>query len=152
MQPRRLKASTKLKIMKSPDAVFDAIVNPEVMAEYFISSGDAQMTEGRSVEWKFDDVGAQLTIDVKALEPDKQIIYAWSASGSRTTVQIDLEDSDGASSTVLSVTEDGWEFDEEGVEKLIEQTQGWVHMFCCMKAYLEYGVHLRKGGSIGKPD
>ena len=152
MEKLKLKANTQLKILQPSDVVFEAIVNPKQMAEYFISSGDSRMEQGRSVEWKFDDVGAQMSIDVKTLKLGKQIIYIWPASGSKTTVQIDLEPADDNSSTVLSVTEEGWNFDEEGVAKLVEQTQGWVHMFCCMKAYLEYGVHLRKGGSIGKPD
>ena len=36
------------------------------------------------------------------------------------------------------------------IARCIEQTQGWMHFLCCMKAYLEHGINLRKSGSSRK--
>jgi hypothetical protein len=34
---------------------------------------------------------------------------------------------------------------EEGVQRTLEQTEGWTDFINCMRAYLEVGVQLRKG-------
>lgn len=66
----------------------------------------------------------------------------WSASGIETLVTIVLHPVD-RSTTSVHISESGWESDEEGIKRFGEQTQGWVHMITCMKAFLEYGVNLR---------
>lgn len=47
--------------------------------------------------------------------------------------------------TVVKVSEEGHEMDEKGIKWAIGQTEGWVNFLACMKAWLEYGIHLRKG-------
>jgi len=48
-------------------------------------------------------------------------------------------------STVVKVTEDGKPYNEENLKWVIGNTEGWSHFLACMKAYLEYGIQLRKG-------
>jgi len=50
--------------------------------------------------------------------------------------------------TVVHVKESGWPADAEGIANCVQQTQGWMHMLCCLKAYLEHGINLRKGGVV----
>jgi hypothetical protein len=48
-------------------------------------------------------------------------------------------------STLVSVTEKGMENNEAGIKWLIGNTEGWANFLACLKAYLEYGINLRKG-------
>ena len=42
------------------------------------------------------------------------------------------------------MSESGWPPDDQGIQRCLEQMQGWVHMLCCLKAYLEHGINLRE--------
>jgi hypothetical protein len=48
-------------------------------------------------------------------------------------------------STMVSITESGWKQDEKGLESSYGNCSGWAHMSCCLKAFVEYGINLRKG-------
>ena len=47
--------------------------------------------------------------------------------------------------TVVKVTEKSMPNNEKGINWLKGNTEGWANFLACMKAWLEYGVHLRKG-------
>jgi hypothetical protein len=48
-------------------------------------------------------------------------------------------------STLVSITEKSRENDEAGIKWLIGNTEGWANFLACLKAWLEYGINLRKG-------
>jgi hypothetical protein len=56
-----------------------------------------------------------------------------------TTVQFDLEDQ-GPKGTIVRVRDGMWKASTKG---LLDKTGGWMHMLCCLKAYLEFNVDLR---------
>ena len=87
---------------------------------------------------------------MKRVEPDRFVSFLWSASGVEALVEMEIIPANAA--TVLKVSESEWLADEKGIAKCMEQTQGWMHFLCCMKAYLEYGINLRKGGTGHKKD
>jgi uncharacterized protein YndB with AHSA1/START domain len=61
------------------------------------------------------------------------------------TVEITLvPQKDG--STLVKITEREMENDETGINWLKGNTEGWANFLACLKAYLEYGINLRKGG------
>jgi uncharacterized protein YndB with AHSA1/START domain len=139
----KLCAQTELKISRPASEVFEAIVDPAKMAGYFISSGSGRMETGKTVTWKWDDVNAELAIQVRRVEPGKRIDFSWPASGVSTEVEIQLERvSDRA--TLVKIREDGWERDEQGIQRFGQQIHGWVHMLTCLKASLEHGINLRR--------
>jgi len=142
-----LNVKMQLRISKSPRTVFEAIVDPAKMSNYFTSSGTGRLDEETEVTWQFADVGAELVVAPQKVKPDRHISYLWSASGVQTLVQITLERS-GRSATVVKVSESGWPTGPKGIGRCIAQTRGWAHMLSCMKAYLEHGIHLRSGGTI----
>jgi uncharacterized protein YndB with AHSA1/START domain len=132
-------------VLKPVEEVFDAVVEPERMAGYFISSASAPMTEGATVEWRFDDVGAELQVDIHVVDRPKRIAFTWAASGQPADVEMQF---DGDSrSTTITVTETPFPFDHEGVRRALGQTSGWTDFLCCMKAYVQHGVNLREGRS-----
>ena len=48
-------------------------------------------------------------------------------------------------SSLGGVSEGGWRNDESGTRSSYRNCGGWMHMACCMKAYLDHGINLRKG-------
>lgn len=147
MSDHVLEVSTQMRVTKSPHEVFEAIVDPEKMSGYFISSGSERLDLGRAVTWKWADVGGELVVTPQKVKKDKVISFLWSASGVEALVTITLEAIE-SNATLVKVSESGWPTDAQGIARCIQQTQGWMHMLCCMKAYLEYGINLRSGGII----
>lgn len=141
----RLQVEVEALISNPINEVFEAVVYPEKMSNYFISSGSNRLTEGETIIWKWDDVGAELPIKVKQVDVEHYFIsFLWSASGVETNVELKLESLDEGK-TKVNVREVGWGCDEDGIKRYGQQTQGWVDMLNCMKAYLEFGINLRKG-------
>jgi uncharacterized protein YndB with AHSA1/START domain len=142
MEKKALQVKTQLKIAKPARLVFEAIVNPEEMSHYFISSGTRRMQSGSSVQWKFEKGGA-VDVRVEHAEPDRPVSFFWSASGiEKTLVAIELVPVDDGG-TLDKISESEWPPDEKGIARCVKQTQGWMHFLCCMKAYLQYGINLR---------
>jgi uncharacterized protein YndB with AHSA1/START domain len=132
------------RIARAPAAVFDAIVDPAKMSQYFISRGSARIAAaGDKIAWEWSDVGAKLEIEIGQLEPDQKVGFAWSASGSPTKVTLLLEPDGDA--TKIVATEAPFPLTDEGVARAMQQTQGWTDFCCCLKAYLQHGIDLRRG-------
>ena len=147
MSSRILTVNNQMGILKPVQNVFEAIVDPEKMSGYFISSGSGPLEPGKTIKWIWEDYGVEHDIKVNKVENDKLVSFNWTASGIETLVEISLE-SKGENQTLIKVKETEWPLDEKGVERCLGQTQGWVNMLCCLKAYLEYGVNLRVGGLL----
>ena len=140
-----LKIETELEIYRSPQVIYEAIVDPASMSHYFISSGTGRLDAGEHVRWKWDDQGGvELTITPGDLKPHERVSFLWGATGSETHVTIELEPI-GDEHTKVKVCDAGVPRGEEGQQKCLDQMRGWVHMLCCLKAYLEFGVNLRVG-------
>jgi len=143
----KLAVKTQMGILKSTQDVFEAIVDPQRMSGYFISSGSGRMESGITINWKWEDYGVEHDIKVQKVEENNSISFKWSASGVETIVEFTLEEK-GESQTLIKVKETEWPLDEKGVERILGQTQGWVNMLCCLKAYVEYDINLRVGSLI----
>jgi uncharacterized protein YndB with AHSA1/START domain len=139
-----IEVNVKDRVLTPTSDVFAAIIDPERMSHYFISSGSGPMKTGETVEWEFADVGGRLSVYVKEVEPNRRIVFEWSASGVKTLVTILIEPAH-AKTTRVSINEAGWPMDHEGVQRALEQTAGWTDFMCCMKAYVQHGINLRLG-------
>ncbi len=106
-----LKVDTGQRILKGRHEVFEAIVDPRVMAMYFITSGSGRLETGKTIRWSFKDVGAELDVKVTRVEADRLVSFTWTASGVETIVEIGLEP-DGKDTTMVYVSETGWPMDE----------------------------------------
>ncbi|MGI9516968.1 MAG: SRPBCC domain-containing protein, partial [Pirellulaceae bacterium] len=143
MAEQELRVQTGLKISRSTATVYEAIVNPAEMSGYFISSGSGRLDGGETVVWNWDDVGAELAVTPQEIEENHRVGFNWRASGVETRVVIEIN-GETDKTTAIQVTESGWPRDAEGTERCLQQMQGWVHMLCCLKAYLEHGINLRE--------
>lgn len=144
MKDKILEVKATLQILKPPHEVYEAIINPEKMSNYFISKSSGKMEEGRRIIWSFPEFDADFPIRVGKLEVYKYISYYWEVDEKELLVEMTLTPVDG-DATVVSISEKGRENDEAGIKWLIGNTEGWANFLACLKAYLEYGINLRKG-------
>jgi uncharacterized protein YndB with AHSA1/START domain len=143
METLEIKAS--LQIQKPAREVFEAIVNPDKMSKYFISESTGKMEEGKELTWRFPEFDINVPVRIGKIEQDKYISYHWDGAKDRETlVGISLE-AYSDYSTVVKITEKSMENDEAGIKWLMGNTEGWANFLACLKAYLEYGINLRKG-------
>ena len=144
MEKNVLTVKAALQIQKPADEVFEAIVNPDIMKEYFISYGSARMEEGKKLVWRFPEFDGDAPVRIKKIISPIFISFYWGEEGKELLVEMNLE-SQKDGSTVIRITEGGMENNDAGLQWLVGNTEGWANFLACMKAWLEYEVHLRKG-------
>ena len=140
----KLTAKATIQIQKSKNEVFDAIVNPNKMNQYFIASSTGAIETGKIVEWKFPEFDDIFPVMGGDLKQDEYISFDWSGGVDDMLVEIFLEKGEN-DSTIVKVIEHEMKDDEAGIKQLMGQTEGWANFLACLKAYLEYGINLRKG-------
>ena len=144
MEKQTLEIKVAIQILKPVKTVFEAIIDPEKMSNYFISKSSGRMIEGKQVRWKFPEFEEEFPIRVGKIEQDEYISYHWDIDGEELLVEMTLTPADG-DATVVTITEKSMTNDEAGIKWLMGNTGGWANFLACLKAYLEYGVNLRKG-------
>ncbi len=134
-----IEVNTKLKIAKPVNEVFEAIVDPEKMANYWFSSGSARLEQDKTITLRYEEYDAQVELTVLEILEDKKIAFKWGAPGDEHVVTITLSEVDDTT-TVIEVNEKGWnENDDELISNLLGNKEGWVYMLTCLKGYLENG-------------
>ncbi|MFN8241382.1 MAG: SRPBCC domain-containing protein [Bacteroidales bacterium] len=129
---------------KPASEVYEAIVDPGKMSNYFISRGSGRLDSGKTVMWSFPEFEMEFPVRPVKTEKNKLISFTWDMDKIELTVEIELTPvSDN--STVVRITEKGMKNDEAGLNWLRGNTEGWANFLACLKAYLEYGINLRKG-------
>lgn len=144
MTAEKLQIKVAMQIQKPMNEVFEAIVNPEKMSNYFISESTGTMEEGKILTWKFPEFDLKFPVRVGKIELNKYISFYWEDSGEEHSVEISLSESLNGS-TLVSITEKEMENNEAGLKWLSGNSFGWSNFLACLKAYLEYGINLRKG-------
>ncbi|MCG6186161.1 SRPBCC domain-containing protein [Maribellus maritimus] len=146
MNSNQLEITARIQIQKPANDVFEAIVNPEKMSNYFISKGSGRMEEGKTITWYFPEFEEGFPVDVGKTETDKSITFFWDSGSEKTEVNIELSEK-SENNTLVTATEKGKEKENtpEGINWLKGNTEGWANFLACLKAYLEYGINLRKG-------
>ncbi len=142
-----LKFRIQTKIQKPVEEVFDAVYNPTKITQYFTTgSASGPLHEGANVTWRFADYPGDVPLSVKKVIPNKLIEFAWEAmdGGYNTHVELAFEPL-GPKETLASISEGTWKENQKGLDASYGNCYGWMQMSCCLKAYLEYGINLRKG-------
>jgi uncharacterized protein YndB with AHSA1/START domain len=142
------KFQVQLKIRKPAAKVFDAVVRPEKLSGYFVQAASGPLAEGVTVKWRFAEVPGEHDVIVRQVVEDQRIVLEWPApSGDcNTRVEMVFEPLDGQN-TMVQIREFGFREDPAGIDEAYGNAGGWMHMMCCLKAYLEYGINLRAGGA-----
>lgn len=137
----RLESNATIQIQKPIDEVFEGIVNPAKMTQYFISESSGLLESGKEVIWRFPEFADKFPITDIKVETNSSVSFVWDPE---TVVTITLETLPDKS-TLVSVNENGKELNEDNLKWVLGNTAGWANFLACMKAYLEYGIRLRKG-------
>ena len=144
MGNQTLEIKAALQISKPVNEVFEAIVDPAKMSNYFISNGSGRMEENKEITWQFPEFDMDFPVRVSKIERNKYISFRWDMDGIELLVEMTLVPGD-SNSTIVTITEKGRNNDEAGIKWLKGNTEGWANFLACLKAYLEYGINLRKG-------
>jgi len=137
----KLISQATIQIQKPIEEVFEGIVNPTKMTKYFISESSGRLESGKEVIWKFHELADRFSVKDIKIETNRSVSFVWDPE---TVVNIVLEALPDKS-TIVKVTENGKELNEHNLKWVIEYTEGWANFLACLKAYLEYGIQLRKG-------
>jgi uncharacterized protein YndB with AHSA1/START domain len=144
MKDQSLEIKTVIQILKPVNEVFEAIVDPIKMSNYFISKSSGKMETGKQIMWQFPEFDMEFPIRVSKIVKDEYISYYWDVEGTELLVEMTLTPR-GDSSTLVTITEKSRANDEAGIKWLKANTEGWANFLACLKAYLEYEINLRKG-------
>ena len=155
--------TVQTKIQRPVNEVFDAVYSPSKLSAYFTSGGaSGPLEEGKVVQWTFHDGDAEpmsVPVTVRRTVKNRSITFSWAASegiydpktgsmphpgGYDTTVEMTFEPL-GERETLVKIVEGSWRSTEGGLQGSYGNCQGWMNMSCCLKAFLEYGINLRKG-------
>lgn len=147
----KLEFPFRAKVLKPVSEVFDAVYDPKKMAGYFITGGGSGPLEANSkVMWEFADFPGAFPVFVKDMKKNECIVLEWEANdgtgkgaGYNTKVEFKFTTVD-TDATLVEILETGWR-DETFLNAAVGNSQGWMQMVCCLKAYCEYGINLRKG-------
>lgn len=128
--------------------VFDAVVNPQKLSGYFVTTGggaSAPLVEGATVIWWGD-----MPVEVDEVVKDQRIVFRWGAGTTKdekpyqTRVEMAFQPLDDGG-TMVTISEGAWHANANGLTKSYLNCEGWTQMLCCMKAWLEHGINLREG-------
>ncbi len=135
-----IQVNTKLKIAKPANEVFEALVDPTLMANYWFSSGSGRLEQDKTITWRYEEYNAEVELTVVEIQDNMKIVFKWGAPGDEHVVTIRLNELDHTT-TIIEVNEKGWnENDDDLISNLLGNKEGWVYMLTCLKGYLENGI------------
>jgi uncharacterized protein YndB with AHSA1/START domain len=141
------------RIARPVEEVFEAVVDPDQLSQYFTTGGaKGRLETGATVSWDFADFPGAFPVQVVDVEPNRRIVLRWDAaddaaddSGSyQTTVTMEFEPLDDGR-TLVTIAEEGWKPTDSGLASSYGNCEGWTGALCAMKVWLEHGIHLRDG-------
>lgn len=134
---------TKMKILKPVNEVFEAIVDPSKIGNFWFSSSSERWEQGKTITLRYDEYDAKGDIKINEIELNKKIVFHWGVNTEGNRVTITLNEL-GNSESIIEITEEGFNENEENIiSQMLDNKEGWVYMLTCLKGYLEYGVNLR---------
>ena len=77
MGNQTLEIKTALQISKPVNEVFEAIVDPTKMSNYFISKGSGRMEEDKQITCQFPEFDMDFPVRVSKIERNKYISFHW---------------------------------------------------------------------------
>ena len=131
-----------LQIAKPVTEVFDAVVDPEKMKNYWISQSTGRIEEGKTLTWGFPEFEFTFPVDIGKVQKDKYISWRWDMGKLVLLVEITFSEFEG--DTVVTITEKAEDGSDPGIAWIKNNTEGWANFLASLKAYVEHGVNLRK--------
>ena len=145
-----LKFKISGRIARPAHDVFEAVVDPDQLSNYFTTGGaKGRLETGATVTWDFADFPGAFPVEVVEVEPDRRIVLRWPASDGAdepysTTVTMEFDALDDGR-TLVTIAEEGWRDTAAGQEASYGNCEGWTGMLCALKIWVERGINLRDG-------
>lgn len=138
-----LKIKSGIQIAKPASEVFEAIVSPEQISNYFLARSSGRIEEGANLTWRFPEFDEDVPVRVGEVIQDRSVQLYWDNGDRETLIEFILEDR--GDKTVVTVTEGTMPNDEKGMKWLAGNTEGWAYFLAFLKAWLEHGINMRPG-------
>jgi uncharacterized protein YndB with AHSA1/START domain len=136
-------ARAQMLIRKPAAEVFEALVNPAITSRFWFSKSTSRLEVGKRIRWDWEMYGVSTEVEVKAIEPQRRILYDWNGPAHPTSVEWTFE-SKGSERTFVTVK--NWGFDGDAdhqVAQALDSQGGFSFVLAGLKAYLEHGIELR---------
>ena len=141
-----ISVKTEISVAKPVKDVFEAVLTP---IPYFIRKTSGPIQAGAEVRWEFEEVPKEFSIRVLKVVPNKLIQFEWPRGEGKEMNLVEFKFNPFREKvTTVFISESGWPEDEKGRKASYRNCMGWTHMACSLKAYLEYGINLRKGSFV----
>jgi uncharacterized protein YndB with AHSA1/START domain len=138
----KLIPKASIQIQKPIEEVFEGIVNPEKMTQYFISESTGRLEEGKEIIWRWPEFPEHdCVVNNIKIDKNRSVSFVWDND---TTVNIYFE-AQPDNSVVVRVEEKEKDLNEANIKWLMQNTEGWANFLAFMKAYIEHGINLRIG-------
>src|SRR5688500_15478690 len=100
-----LEIKASIQILKPASEVFEAIVDPSKMSNYFISNSSGRMEENKELTWQFPEFPDKVPVRVGKIKKDIYISYFWAdKDGKEMLVEMTLVPKTD-NKTVVNITE-----------------------------------------------
>src|SRR5687767_6235856 len=153
-----LKFRVAARIARPVHEVFEAVVDPQQLSQYFTTGGaNGRLETGATVTWDFHDFPGAFPVEVIEVVPDERIVLKWEANeggpaegadpqgaGYQTTVTMNFKPTDDGR-TLVEIEERGWRESEGGLKASYGNCMGWSQMLAALKMWVEHGINLREG-------
>jgi uncharacterized protein YndB with AHSA1/START domain len=146
------------RIAKPVEEVFEAVVDPARLSEFFTTGGaKGRLEQGAIVFWTFAEQPGEFPVKVIELVPNEKIVFEWNAYEGKdgkigtemvtmdhmTTVTMLFAATDDGR-TLVQIIEEGWSQTPGGLRGSYTNCEGWTIMLLSMKSWLEHRIDIGK--------
>ncbi|MGX0100134.1 uncharacterized protein YndB with AHSA1/START domain [Staphylococcus cohnii] len=117
---------TKMQVNVSSNQVFEAFVNPEYIGGFWFTSSSERWEEGKTITLRYEAYNAEIDILIEKIVKNESIHFKW--GNNHVTIELDGDDNH----TIVTTTEK--DIEENEVERLLGQKEGWVYMNCTLSS------------------
>jgi uncharacterized protein YndB with AHSA1/START domain len=121
--------------------VFEAFADPAITTRFWFTRSSGRLEQGKSLRWDWEMYGHSTQVDVKAIEPDRRILIAWSGPAGATTVEWTFTPRDDGT-TFVSIAAELAGSSDELLSEAIGTTEGFTLVLAGLKALLEHGIEM----------
>lgn len=135
---------TGVGIRRAPDAVFEALVNPDSTSRFWYTKSTGRMEPGAELVWTWEMYGVSSRVVVLEIIPDRLIRFRWDGYEPANPTEVEFRLIPyGGDRTYVQVTETGFTGDgDTQVERAMESAAGFTFVLACLKAFLEHSITL----------
>ena len=133
-----------MRIRRTPDDVFQAIVDPDITSKIWYTKSSGKMIPGAQLVWEWEMYGVSSRVSVREIEENSRVVFTWSGYTPENPTTVEFRFIPMASDTTyVEVSESGFTgTGDELVRYVADSTSGFTFVLSALKALLEHNVAL----------